>query len=403
MDDFEWDYGGESWARDEIYDDEPHEEIPMLPLGGPDLQSELREPFIQELHKKFPGGEPADFLATQLEFKDGSWYYKTELGGKETNVKLTGRQGQVLARTTIERAKGGRDFFQALNSEPSQVRPHIPLEPRVVLRQEMEQIEMDVLSGEMDDLELQRQMETVIDNPDAPLTLQDRRELRGVATTLTSTASKIKSANVNLDWVTKEHEKAKGELKKAQDSNDELQTTYWETEVKRFETQEALYRMTRDTLKRDERSQLDRIKDIFGDKRRPLGERLRELFRKEGVTIASLATAVGMTIAAIALAVTSAIKTVSSSPQPQPKPKPEPGFGDRVREALKRFGTFLLDLAKKSAAGLPGLIGTIVSFLFKTAAKAIGFLSEHLLLGLIALVAFAFELIIRRAKKRPNI
>jgi hypothetical protein len=71
-----------------------------------------------------------------------------------------------------------------------------------------------------------------------------------------------------------------------------------EAEVERFKTQEALYRVNRDALQKDERSQLQRIKHIVGEKRRPLGDWLQEFFRNEGVTIASLATAVG-TITAI--------------------------------------------------------------------------------------------------------
>ena len=71
-----------------------------------------------------------------------------------------------------------------------------------------------------------------------------------------------------------------------------------------------------------------------------------------------------------------------------------------MRDALKRFGRFLLELAKKSAAGLPGLIGTVVSFLLKTAARVVGFLAEHLILGLIALVVLVFNVLMREAKKR---
>ena len=399
--DLDWDYLGRDWAREETYDD-PAEDIPMVPLGGDgvDLQTEMREAFIREIHERFPGGTPSDFLTSQLEYKDGAWYYKTELAGKQAEVKLTGRDGRILARSTIEKAKGGRDFFQALNAESTRRQP-IPLEPRVVLRQEMERIEMETFRGDMDELQLQEEMESVIDNPDAPLTADDRRELRGAATTLAATTSKIKSANLNLEWASKEREKASAELERARDSGDETQIKYWDAEVKRFETQESLYRATRDMLQKDERSQFGRIKDILDDKRRPLAERLRELFRKEGVTIASLATAVGMTIAAIAMGVANALsRRVAPAPSPAPPgPKPEPSIRDRIKDALKRFGQFLLDLAKKSAAGLPGLIGTVVGFVFKTAGQAVGFLAEHLLIGLIALVAIAFEVVMRRAKK----
>jgi hypothetical protein len=44
---------------------------------SPASHSKLHEVFIQELHMKFPGGKPTDFLATQLEFKDGTWYHVT--------------------------------------------------------------------------------------------------------------------------------------------------------------------------------------------------------------------------------------------------------------------------------------------------------------------------------------
>jgi hypothetical protein len=123
---------GENWVRGKIHNVGPHEEVPMVPLGGRNHHSQLREVFIRELHKKIPGGEPSDFLATQLEDKDGTWYYKTELAGKEVEVKLTGKNGNVLSKSTIENAKGGRDFFKAVNSESSWA-PRIPLDPTVVL------------------------------------------------------------------------------------------------------------------------------------------------------------------------------------------------------------------------------------------------------------------------------
>ena len=156
--DFDWDYGGRDWAENETYDD-PGEEIPMVPLGGTDLNTEMRESFIKEMHERFPGGTPSDFLTSQLDYRDGAWYYKTELNGREAGVKLTARDGRILARSTIEKSRGGRDFFQALNAEPTN-RGSVPLEPTVVLRQKIEQIEMDILDGGMDELQLQEEMQT---------------------------------------------------------------------------------------------------------------------------------------------------------------------------------------------------------------------------------------------------
>ncbi len=55
------------------------------------------------------------------------------------------------------------------------------------------------------------------------------------------------------------------------------------------------------------------------------------------------------------------------------------------------------DVGSKVASALPGLIGSIVSFLFKTAGQAIGFLAKHTWLLILAAVAFLVE---RYIKKR---
>ena len=55
---------------------------------------------------------------------------------------------------------------------------------------------------------------------------------------------------------------------------------------------------------------------------------------------------------------------------------------------LKTLGNGLKEIGKKVASILPGLIGTIASFIFRTAAQAVGFLAEHAWLLILAVVAF---------------
>ena len=82
----------------------------------------------------------------------------------------------------------------------------------------------------------------------------------------------------------------------------------------------------------------------------PLRERVREIFKKYGVT-ASIFLAAGITIGAVVGAITNALKAM----------------GKQLTNGLKAVGA-------KAASALPGLIGAIVSFLFKTAGQAIGYL-----------------------------
>jgi len=57
----------------------------------------------------------------------------------------------------------------------------------------------------------------------------------------------------------------------------------------------------------------------------------------------------------------------------------------------KALGNKVKDIGVKLGSLLPGLIGSIVSFLFKAAGQAIGFLAEHTWLLILAAVAFLFE------------
>ena len=100
----------------------------------------------------------------------------------------------------------------------------------------------------------------------------------------------------------------------------------------------------------------------------PLRERVKEIFKKHGVTVTAIFLAAGITIGAVISTITNALKDM----------------GQQMANGLKTVGA-------KAASALPGLIGAIVSFLFKTAGQAIGFLAEHTWLLILAVVAFIFE------------
>jgi len=101
---------------------------------------------------------------------------------------------------------------------------------------------------------------------------------------------------------------------------------------------------------------------------RPLLERVKEIFKKHGVTLTAILLAAGVTIGAVIEALTRGLKATG-----------------------KALGNGLKDIAAKLGSLLPGLIGSIVSFLFKTAGQVVGFLAEHTWLLILAVVAFLLE------------
>ena len=111
----------------------------------------------------------------------------------------------------------------------------------------------------------------------------------------------------------------------------------------------------------------------------PLRERVKEIFKKYGVTVTAIALAAGVTIGAVIGAITNGLKATG-----------------------KVLGKGLKDVGSKVASALPGLIGSIVSFLFKAAGQAIGFLAEHTWLLILAVVAFLVEKIHQEAALAHN-
>ena len=73
-----------------------------------------------------------------------------------------------------------------------------------------------------------------------------------------------------------------------------------------------------------------------------------------------------------------------------------------MTNALKKLGTDLGNglktIGAKAASALPGLIGAIISFIFKAAGSVIGFLAEHTWLLILAVVAFLFEKLMRKQR-----
>ena len=127
------------------------------------------------------------------------------------------------------------------------------------------------------------------------------------------------------------------------------------------------------------RSQVTAIREslqqlLDGD--RTLGERIRELFREQGITIASILTAIGLAISTLVLALTGGGGSAVNPPTPPPSGKGS--LRAWAKKTLQALGRALARLAGKAAAALPGIIGSIVSWLLGTLGKAAGWLAEHL-------------------------
>ena len=109
------------------------------------------------------------------------------------------------------------------------------------------------------------------------------------------------------------------------------------------------------------------------EERMSLRDRVKMIFKKYGFTVFAVVSAVGLVIGVI---VSNLKKGLTS-------------LGKGVGGALKTIG-------KKIGEILPGMIGAIASFIFKTAGEAVGFLAKHAWLLILAAVTIMIE----KLKKR---
>ena len=112
------------------------------------------------------------------------------------------------------------------------------------------------------------------------------------------------------------------------------------------------------------------------ERQRPLLKRVKDIFKKYGWTLQAVAPAVGVVLSALALAGLNGLKA-----------------------GTKAVGRGLKTIGQKLGSLLPGLIGSIVSFIFKAAGQVFSFLAEHAWLLILAVVAFFMERLLKRRRR----
>ena len=154
-----------------------------------------------------------------------------------------------------------------------------------------------------------------------------------------------------------------------------------EREIQNAEDQLRATEDSIDALDQESRSQIRQIRDSLLrvlDKNTTLAERVRTLFREQGVTIASILTAIGMAISTLVLALTGGSAAAAPvAPTPAP-PADKAGLKEWAKKNLQALGRMLAQLAGKAAAALPGIIGSILSWLLNLLSKTVGWFAENL-------------------------
>ena len=115
------------------------------------------------------------------------------------------------------------------------------------------------------------------------------------------------------------------------------------------------------------------------DKDTSLGEKIRTLFREQGITIASILTAIGIAIGVLVEALLpGGGGAAAASGGGGPPPKDEKGLKEWIRNKLKALASLLDRLGIKAAEALPGITGGIISWILNRAKDVVGWVSQNL-------------------------
>ena len=205
---------------------------------------------------------------------------------------------------------------------------------------------------------------------------QERSKLQKDVGKLQATYSaKVKERNeieagLNRTKTLKEMEERYETLKRA---NEEDQRVIDDENATSSDKQAAEARME------ERREELERLEPQIQQREEalPLRERVKNIFKKYGWTVQAVVLAVGVVLSALALAGLNGIKA-----------------------GTKAVGKGLKTIGQKLGSLLPGLIDSIVSFIFKAAGQVLSFLGEHAWLLILAVVAFFMERLLKKRRKQ---
>ena len=241
---------------------------------------------------------------------------------------------------------------------------------------------IEVTSKDIDITVKDVEQDTSFIKPDDKDKLLPLRELEGLDKQLRTIKGSLKVAIAKRVDLKSRIEYEDRKLNEIQDSSySDDQRNMIEGRIKRLRDELNERNEEIDILKGEASKQINQIKGSitkFLDKEiGTLGERIRTLFREQGVTIASILTAIRMAIELL-LGVSSVSTTTITSGSTSGGDGKGSGAREWIKNKLKALSQLLGKLVDKALASLPGIIASILSWLLNRAKEVIGWLSQNL-------------------------
>ena len=203
------------------------------------------------------------------------------------------------------------------------------------------------------------------------------KELRTISSSLRSAIAKSIAKQVDIDRENLKLEKMANDETYSDEQREEVRAS-----LQRFQDEQKAISDQISILKGRYSNQIYQIRESimkFLDKEiGALGERIRTLFKEQGITIVSILTAIGMTIGVLIEALLGGPSASTPTPQSTTTSDKKGGAREWIKNKLKALSSLLGKLAAKAGAALPGIIGSIISWILNRAKEVVGWLSNNL-------------------------
>ena len=202
------------------------------------------------------------------------------------------------------------------------------------------------------------------------------KELRMISGSLRSVIAKSMAKQVDIDRENRKLEEMANDETYSDEQREDVRAR-----LQRFQDEQKAISDQICILKGRYSNQIYQIRESimkFLDKETgTLGERIRALFKEQGITIVSTLTALGITLGVLIEVILGGPSTSTPSESTTTSDK-KSGAREWIKDKLKALSQLLGKFADKALASLPGIIGSIISWILNRAKEVVGWLSQNL-------------------------
>ena len=203
------------------------------------------------------------------------------------------------------------------------------------------------------------------------------KELRMISGSLRSAIAKSIAKQVDIDRENRKLEEMVNDETYSDEQREEVRAR-----LQRFQDEQKAISDQIRILKGRYSNQIYQIRESimkFLDKETgTLGERIRTLFKEQGITIISILTALGMALGVLIEALLGGSGESTPTSQSTTTSDKKGEAKEWIKNKLKALSSLLGKLAAKAGAALPGIIGSVVAWLLNRAKEVVGWLSQNL-------------------------